>query len=67
MRPISSALTGDQLRAWRRARSFTQVEFADALGCSLRAVQYYEAGERRIPLSIQRILDLLDRHRPTRS
>ena len=60
MRPNPSSLTSEGLRAWRKGRGWTQAKLARQLGCSLRAIQYYEAGERKIPLTIKRILDLLD-------
>lgn len=60
MRPTPSSLTGEDLRAWRKEQGWTQVKLARKLGCSLRAIQYYEAGERQIPLYIKRILDLMD-------
>lgn len=63
MRPTPSSLTGDDLRVWRKDRGWTQVRLAEEISCSLRAIQYYEAEKRQIPLSIKRILDLLDRVR----
>lgn len=41
-------MTADQFKAIRKELGLTQPQWADALGISLRAVQYYEKG-REIP------------------
>ena len=42
-------MTADNLRAWRYRLRLTQTIAAQRLGLSLRAVQNYESGVRRIP------------------
>lgn len=42
-------MTPADLINWRSALGLSQRGAAAALGVSTRAVQYYEAGERRIP------------------
>jgi transcriptional regulator with XRE-family HTH domain len=42
---------GERIASLRRARNLTQTHLAEALGVSQQAVQAYEAGTRRIPVS----------------
>jgi transcriptional regulator with XRE-family HTH domain len=42
-------MTPDALTAWRARCGLSQRAAADALGLSVRALRYYEAGERFIP------------------
>ena len=51
-------LTPATLRAWRLARGFSQQAAADWYGCTLRAWQRYEAGQRPIPAPLHHRLRL---------
>lgn len=42
---------GERIAALRKTRHLTQTQLAEALGVSQQAVQAYEAGRRRIPVS----------------
>lgn len=42
---------GERIASLRRARNLTQTQLAEVLGVSQQAVQAYEAGSRRIPVS----------------
>ena len=55
MRPKPSSTTPAELRAWRKAHGWTQVQLAEELGVSRRLVQYYEAGKVRIPLIVGKV------------
>ena len=59
MRSTPSALTSHQLLAWRTRHGWTQTQLAEALGRSLRTIQYYEAGTVRIPLQTAILLGML--------
>ena len=48
----------DRLRILRKERNLKQQDMADRFGQSLRAYQYYEAGNRRP--EYQHLLDLAD-------
>ena len=59
MRLKPSSMTGAQLRAWRKAHGWTQVQLAEELGVSRRLVQYYEADKVRIPLIVEKLVSWL--------
>ncbi len=42
---------GERIASLRKARNLTQTHLAEALGVTQQAVQAYEAGSRRIPVS----------------
>jgi transcriptional regulator with XRE-family HTH domain len=42
---------GERIAQLRKARNMTQTQLAEVLGVSQQAVQAYEAGSRRIPVS----------------
>lgn len=51
---------GERVAQLRKARCFTQVQLAEALGVSQQTVQAYEVGRRRIPVStLQRLAKTL--------
>jgi len=54
-------MTGAELRAARQALDLTQTQMADRLGVTLRAVQYYEAGQRPISRTIELLLGVIER------
>lgn len=45
-------MTADEFKAWRTERGFNLREAAEALGTTLRAVQYWEAGDRPISKTV---------------
>lgn len=50
-------------RAIRQRLGLTQHALAEALGVSPRAVRYYEAGSRKVPGPVARILGLMEKER----
>lgn len=44
-------MTPDELRKWRLSAKLSQAAAAELIGCSRRALQYYEAG-RAVPKNI---------------
>lgn len=51
-----SPVTAQEFRDARAELGWTQSATASALGVTLRAVQYYEAGQRAIPGPVDRIM-----------
>ncbi len=49
-RPCFTAL-GERIASLRKANNVTQVQLAEALGVSQQALQSYEVGRQRIPVS----------------
>lgn len=47
-RPLSPAM----IIAWRERMGFTQIQAAEALGCSRRTLSGYETGQHQAPRSI---------------
>lgn len=45
-------MTPEEFKAWRKRLELTQTQAAEALGLSLRAIQYYERGEREITRTV---------------
>lgn len=45
-------MTPEEFKAWRKRLGLTQGQAAEALGLSLRAIQYYERGEREITKTV---------------
>ncbi len=45
-------MTGNDLKAWRQARTLTQDEAARTIGISRRSVQTYEDSDKRLPLVV---------------
>ena len=58
---MTDRLTPEQFRAERSRMNMTIKEMADFLGTSTRAVSYYEAGQRPVPYTIQKLLVLVAR------
>lgn len=58
-------MTGAELKAARQTLGWTQSALASAIGTTLRAVQYYEAGQRPVPGPVAKLvaitLDLVQR------
>ena len=52
-------MTPEAFRAWRLGLGLTLQAVADALGMSLRQIQYYEAG-REIPRTIELATEALE-------
>lgn len=51
-----SDVEAKELREARKSRSLTQRAMADLLGVSMRMYNYYESGEKRIPVVVARAL-----------
>jgi transcriptional regulator with XRE-family HTH domain len=51
-------MTGEELKAARQELGWTQSALASAIGTTLRAVQYYEAGERSVPGPVEKIITI---------
>ena len=51
-----SDLEAKELREARKSRSLTQKDMADLLGVSMRMYNYYESGEKPIPVVVARAL-----------
>lgn len=51
-----AAMTGEELREARQELGWTQSALASAIGTTLRAVQYYEAGTRPIPGPVDKLV-----------
>ena len=49
-------MTPEQFRAERSRMDMTIKEMAEFIGISTRAVSYYEAGQRPVPYTIQKML-----------
>ena len=49
-------MTGAELREARQELGWTQSALASALGTSLRAVKYYESGQRAIPGPVDKLV-----------
>jgi transcriptional regulator with XRE-family HTH domain len=51
-------------RRFRRTRRITQAQLAQALGITVRAVKYIEAGERKLGYRTEeRFVELVERHK----
>lgn len=46
-----------KVKAFRKRADFTQVEAAEWYGCTERAWQRYEAGDRRVPTPLLKEID----------
>ena len=55
-----SDLEAKELREARKGRRMTQKDMADLLGVSMRMYNYYESGEKRIPVVVARALGVFD-------
>lgn len=51
-------MTGAELKAARQELGWTQSALALALGTSLRAVKYYEAGQRSVPGPVEKLVTI---------
>lgn len=51
-------MTGEELRAVREELGWTQSALASALGTSVRAVKYYEAGQRSVPGPVEKLVTI---------
>jgi DNA-binding transcriptional regulator YiaG len=49
-------VTPADITAIRQTLGLTQTELGEAIGVSLRAIQHYEAGTRKIPKPIEKLL-----------
>lgn len=54
-------MTPEQIKAQRHRLNFTGSQMADLIGISVRAYAYYESGQRKIPLPIEKLLLLIER------
>ena len=58
---MNKPMTPAQFRAERDRLRLTAQEMGDLLGVSTRAIFYYEHGQRKIPLTVQKLLTLIAR------
>ena len=58
-----AAMTGSDLRAWRKAKGWSQARLAQEIGRGLRMVQHYEAGTSPIPRPVALLLRFLAKRR----
>ena len=49
----------EQIKAERSRLGLTMVQMADRVGVSVRAYAYYEAGQRAIPKTIEKLCEAL--------
>ncbi len=54
---MTRPITPEEFRAERERMRLTIAAMADLLGVTPRAISYYEAGQRKIPLTIQKLLE----------
>lgn len=54
-----NAMTADELKAWRKRNGYTREELAEDARVSLKTIENYEQGVRKIPPSFERTLQLL--------
>jgi len=54
---MTKPITPAQFRAERERLRLTAQEMGDLLGVSARAIFYYEHGQRKIPLTVQKLLE----------
>ena len=52
------AMTAQELRQARQELGWTQSALASAIGTSIRAVKYYEAGQRPVPGPVEKIVTI---------
>lgn len=52
-------MTPEELKAKRLELGLTQTQLGERLGVTLRAVQYYEAGQRPISRTIELLLGVI--------
>jgi len=53
-------MTPSDFKTRRQFLGYTQTEFAQRLGLSLRTVQYYESGEVPINRTVELLLDAIE-------
>lgn len=53
-------MTSEELKTWRRTRGYTQEELALLLGSTVRSIENWEQGYRRIPRLVDRLLYYLE-------
>jgi len=56
---MEESMQPEEFRQRRRQLGYTQAELAAALGTTQAAISYYEAGRRRIPQPVARLLDVI--------
>ena len=54
-------MTAEQFKAERERAGLTAKDFAAMIGVSEREVFYYEHGQRKIPLTVQKLLAVIAR------
>ncbi len=54
-------MNNEQFKERRAALDLTQAALAEELGVSLRAVKHYEAGDRKVPKPVEKLLDTLSK------
>lgn len=53
-------MTPAEMQEWRARLGITQARAAEMIGVSARAVKYWEAGQRSIPATVERLCAALE-------
>ena len=51
-------MTPEQIKAERSRLGFTGAQMAERIGVTPRAYAYYESGQRKIPLPVEKLIKL---------
>ena len=51
-------MTNEELKNYRKAKGYTQLEMCELFGVPLRTYQNWEYGERRIPGMVDKFIEL---------
>jgi len=54
-------MSGQELREWRLKHDLSQAELAELLGVSQKAISHWEVGDRKIPLYLAFLLEMLEK------
>ena len=60
-KPPLRRMSGEELRNWRLKHDLSQQELAELLGVSQKAISHWERGERKIPLYLAFLLEVLEK------
>ena len=60
-KPPLRRMTGEELRAWRIEHDLSQAELAELLGVSQKAISHWEKEDRKIPLYLPFLLEMLEK------
>ena len=60
-KPPLRRMSGEELRNWRIRHDLSQAELAELLGVSQKAISHWEREDRKIPLYLAFLLEVLER------